>query len=144
LKIIKDKEMDQSEYTSTYNKQNGRFLKGNVPANKGRSWSEWMPKKAQKKILANLDRVRPKGGNPIIPGYNRKKVVMVTPKGNCVVFESATEAARLLNLQRRNISHCCEGKRHRCGGRWWFFFDDDRWTVQLKKIQKELEASQSI
>lgn len=136
--------MEQHDYKPTYNRLNGQFLKGNVPVNKGRSWSEWMPKKAQKKILKNLDKVRPKGGNPIIPGHNRKKVVMVTPKGNCLVFESASEAARLMNLERRNISHCCEGKRHRCGGRWWFFFDDDRWHIKLKEIQKQLKDSQSI
>ena len=136
--------MEHQSYIPTYNRLNGQFLKGNVPANKGKAWSEWMPKKAQKKILATLDRVRPKGGNPDIPGWNRKRVVMVTPKGNWAVFESATEAARLMNLNRRNISGCCEGKRHRCGGRWWFFFDDDRWPVKLREIQKELEERYQV
>ncbi len=98
-----------------------------------------MPKRAQKKILKNLDKVRPKGGNPIIPGYNRRKVVMVTPKGNWAVFESATEAARQMDLTRRNICHCCQGKRQRCGGRWWFYWEDDRWPVKLKEIQKQFE-----
>ena len=134
--------MEHKEFPrQSYNLQNGRFLKGRESFTKGKPWSEWMPKKSQKKILKNLDKVRPKGGNPNLPGCNRKKVVMVTPKGNCVVFNSATEAAEKLGLTRRNISHCCEGKRHRCGGRWWFFFDDDRWAVQLNKIQKELEDS---
>lgn len=137
--------MNQTEYQRPqYNLLNGQFLKGHTPDNKGKKWDEWMPKRAQKRILKNLDRVRPKGGNPNLPGSNRKRVVMVTPKGNWAVFESATDAAKKMNLIRRNISHCCEGKRKRCGGRWWYFADDDRWIEQLKKVQSELQVSQSI
>ena len=135
--------MENKEYKPTYNRQNGQFLKGNEPYTKGKSWSEWMPKEHQKKIRKNLDKVRPKGGNPIIPGCNRRKVVMVTPKGNWMAFESATEAARQMNLERRNITSCCAGKRHKCGGRWWFYWEDDRWPVKLREIQKELEESNS-
>lgn len=134
--------MENNEYKPTYNRLNGQFLKGHESYTKGKPWSEWMPKRAQKKILKNLDKVRPKGGNPILPGCNRRKVVMVTPKGNWAVFESATEAARQMNLTRRNICHCCQGNRYRCGGRWWFYWDDDRWPVKLREIQKELEESQ--
>ena len=131
--------MEHNEYKPTYNKLTGQFLKGHTPYSKGKSWSEWMPVEAQKRIRKNLSKIRPKGGNPSIPGSNRKKVVMVTEKGNSVVFNSATEAAEKMGLLRRNISHCCEGKRKRCGGRWWFFFDDDRWAVKLRQIQQELE-----
>ena len=135
--------MEHNEYKPTYNRLNGQFLKGHEPCNKGKPWNEWLPVEAQKKIIKNLNKVRPKGGNPIIPGYNRKKVVMVTPKGNWAVFESAAEAGRKMNLIKRNITHCCQGKRHKCGGRWWFYWDDDRWPIKLREIQKELEESNS-
>ena len=125
------------------NAQNGQFLKGHIPHNKGKKWSNYMDMRKAKRII----RIAKKNllpGNPNIGGWNKKKVVMVTSKGNWVVFESATEAASKMGLERRNISHCCEGKRQRCGGRWWFFFDDDRWITQLRMIQKELENSQAI
>ena len=41
------------------NKQNGRFLKGHVPANKGKKWSDYMGKRAMKRAAKgwkNLDK----------------------------------------------------------------------------------------
>lgn len=131
------------DYRNYYNRQNGQFLKGHIPHNKGKKWTDYMDMRKAKKII-RIGKKNLVPGNNNIGGWNKKKVVMVTPKGNRAVFESATDAAEKMGLIRRNISHCCEGKRRRCGGRWWFFFDDDRWITQLRKIQKELENSQAI
>lgn len=131
------------DYRNYYNRQNGQFLKGHIPHNKGKKWSEYMDMRKARRII-RIAKKNLQHGNPNIGGWNKKPVVMVTPKGNWVVFNSATEAAEKMGLIRRNISHCCEGKRNRCGGRWWFFFDDDRWPKQLRKIQRELEDSQAI
>ena len=35
------------------NKQNGQFLKGHVPANKGKKWSDYMGKRAMKRAAKN-------------------------------------------------------------------------------------------
>lgn len=37
------------------------------------------------------------------------------------IFDSASDAARELSLQRPNISRCCEGKMHTTGGYHWEF-----------------------
>ena len=116
-----------------YNLLNGQFLKGHESYTKGKPWKEWMPKDKQKKILRNLDKVRPKGGNPDLPGSNRRKVVCINKDGEWVTYKSATTAAEILSLQRRNICHCCQGKRKRCGGYRWFYFADDSWTKIVTK-----------
>lgn len=115
------------------NAMNGRFLKGHVPHNRGKSWEEWMDmRKARKIKRIAMRNLRP---NMSIGGWNRRKVVLVTDDGKWVSFESATEAAQVMNLNRRNIAHCCEGKRKRCGGYRWFYFDDDRWTRLVNREQ---------
>lgn len=126
--------MDHSEYTRPqYNLLNGRFLKGHIPYSKGKKWDEWMPKEAQKKILKNLNKIRPKGGNPNLPGANRKRVVCINADGEWVTYKSATTAAEILSIARRNICACCNGKRKHCGGFRWFYWDDDEWTKWVKR-----------
>lgn len=126
--------MDNSEFKRPkYNLLNGQFLKGNEPYTKGKPWSEWMPKRAQKKILKNLDKVRPKGGNPNLGGHNRRKVVCINADGEWVTYKSATAAAQILSLERRNICSCCLGKRKHCGGYRWFYWDDDSWIKLVKR-----------
>lgn len=41
------------------------------------------------------------------------------------IYESASEAARDLNLQRPNISRCCEGKLNTIGGYHWEFVKEE-------------------
>ena len=126
--------MDHAEFKgANYNLLNGQFLKGHQPYTKGKSWNEWMPKSAQKKILRNLDKVRPKGGNPNLPGANKRRVVCINAEGEWVTYRSAQSAAEMLSIQRRNICACCQGKRKHCGGYRWFYFDDDNWTKLVKR-----------
>jgi hypothetical protein len=127
--------MDHTDFKGArYNLLNGQFLKGNEPYTKGKKWSEWMPKHKQRKIRKNLDKVRPKGGNPNLGGQNKRKVVCLTDEGEWLMtYNSAASAAAALSLNRRNICHCCQGKRKHCGEYRWFYFDDDSWAKFVKR-----------
>lgn len=51
---------------------------------------------------------------------NSKPVVQCTKDMIFVTeYKSATEAAKFNGFNRRNISHCCEGKRKTCSGYIW-------------------------
>lgn len=112
------------------NLRTGTFLKGHIPHNKGRKWTDWMDmRKARKVLRIGMKNLK---GRSDIGGWNKKPVVVVTQDGRWGVFESAASAARKTGLTRRNIAHCCEGKRKHCGGLRWFFFDSDEWIKLIK------------
>jgi hypothetical protein len=119
------------------NLKNGRFLPGHISHNTGKKWDEWMPKEKQARVLEigkkNL-RV-----NPNIRGWNKRAVVAVNDKGIHAYCESAAEAARKLNLDRRNVTACCRGERNKCGGLRWFYYDDDRWIAYAKERRAATE-----
>ena len=114
----------------TYNPVNGQFYKGHEPFNKGLKWDDYMDMRKAKRIKKNLLLGR---GRIDIGGWNKKKVVGVKD-GKWAVFESATKASEKLGLERRNINHCCNGKRKRCGGIMWFFESSNEW---IKLINDE-------
>lgn len=113
----------------TYNPVNGQFYKGNIPFNKGLKWIDYMDmRKAKRVIRIGMQNLRVRHD---IGGWNKKSVIGIK-NGRFSVFESATKAARLLNLQRRNISSCCASKRKHCGGIAWFFEKDyERWKTLI-------------
>lgn len=100
----------------TRNKLNGRFLKGHVPANKGKTWDETMSKSSQrrcKKGWKNLE----KGhafGHPAVKnaGRCRKQTVAVTDDGRFFVFGYLGAAAEW--LQRKTGEPCCRENIGRC------------------------------
>lgn len=107
-----------------YRKSNGQFPKGNIPANKGKKWDEWLTKEQQEKILSGMKHI----GRKDIGGWNRKAIAGV--KGDKVVFfESSKDAEGKLGICARNIRSVCAKKRHQAGGIKWFFADD----VELKQ-----------
>lgn len=95
-------------------RNNGRFVKGMIPHNKGKKWDEWMDGRKKKKVLKNLE-VRREHGNPDLPGWNRKAIIAIK-EGKEYWFESSMMAAKKMNLCGRNIRHVAEGKRKSCGG----------------------------
>ena len=113
------------------NFRTGRFLKGHIPFNKGIKWSDYMDPATAERILAigmkNLH------GRMDIGGWNKRAVMAILDDGRYFWFESATAAAKATGLTRRNISHCCAGKRTHCGRFRWFFFDDEKWTELIKR-----------
>lgn len=115
-----------------YNPITGRFLKGIIPHNKGKKWEDYMDMRKAKRVkrigMQNLK------GNPNIGGWNKKQVIGIKENRIIGVFESATKAAERTKLIRRNISHCCEGKRKHCGGiRWFFEADIERWINYVQQ-----------
>lgn len=113
------------------NFKTGTFLKGHIPHNKGKKWSEWMDMRKARKIIRigmkNLNK-----GRSDIGGWNKRPVVAVTADGRWFPFDSAADAARKTGLIRRNISHCCQGKRKHCGRFRWFYFDSNEWIKLVK------------
>ena len=108
------------------NWKTGQFLKGHIPFNRGKKWSDYMDGRKAKRIkrigMKNLK------GRSDIGGWNKKPVVCVLDDGRWFVFESATKAAEQTGLIRRNITGCCQGKRKHCGKYRWFYFDSNEWT----------------
>ena len=141
------------------NKQTGRFLKGHVPANKGKKWSDYMGKRAMKRAAKgwkNLDLHRNKNGRSDVAGRCRKQVVAVMDDGRWLVFPYVGAAAEWLgNCNRENIGRCCrcnESKKvckhdwrpnqpkgasrvntdHKYMGIRWYFETDNVWTEKIK------------
>lgn len=139
------------------NKITGRFLKGHVPANKGKKWSEFMSKRAQRRSAKgwkNLDLHRRR---PDTAGRSPKQVVAVFDDGQFLVFPYIGEAAKWLgDGSRENIGRCCrenasrkvckndwrKGQRkgasrvntdHRYMGIRWYFESDDVWTTKITR-----------
>lgn len=106
------------------NPVNGQFLKGHIPFNKGKKWSEWMDGRKQRRVLKiGAKNLR---NNFQIGGWNARKVVAL--KGiEFYVFDSAVHAAKVTGATRRNICHCCNKQRKHCSGFEWFFEDDNAW-----------------
>ena len=140
------------------NKQTGRFLKGHVPANKGKKWSDYMGKRAMKRAMKGWKNVishRPKT-RPDTAGRCRKQVVAVMDDGSWLVFPYVGAAAKWLgDGNRENIGRCCrcnESKKvckhdwrpnqpkgasrvntdHRYMGIRWYFESDNVWTEKIK------------
>ena len=109
---------------------NGQFLKGHKPHNKGKKWDDYMDmRKARKIKRIGKQNLR---GRLDIGGKNKKQVIGIKDGKIIGVFESATKAAEILGLIRRNISHCCNGKRNRCGKIQWFLeSENSKWFKYL-------------
>jgi len=112
--------------------KNGRFVKGSIPHNKGKKWSDYMDMRKGKRVIRRNLTNR---GNPNLPGANRKAVVMIKDNRLIAVFSSAMKASETTNLIRENISKCCRKLRRSHGGYKWFYETDfENWK---KEIQNE-------
>lgn len=103
-----------------YNPTNGQFLKGHVPFNKGKKWSEYMDmRKARRIIRIAKKNLRP---NMDIGGQNKKEVIAKDADGNIVGwFDSSVDAMRKTGIQAENIRKVCRGERKTAGGFRWEF-----------------------
>lgn len=75
----------------------------------------------------------PNGYNQTSGGYSgqgelfRKPVLQYDLKGNFIQeFESASEAARQLNVFKSNLTAACRGESTQCGGFQWKYKDSDK------------------
>lgn len=119
---------------------NGRFLKGSTPANKGKTWDEYMSKRAQKRAARgwrNLEKYRPRGG----PGRPKRSIIAVTDDGRFAVFPFSRLAAEWCGGNRDNVLRCCRlnalGNHgnfdHRYNGVRFYFEDGDVWIGKINK-----------
>lgn len=131
----------------------GRFLKGHVSANKGKTWSEWMSKRGQRRARKgwkNLDLHRNKNGRADTAGRARKQVIAVMDDGRWLVFSYIGAAAEWCKGNRENIGRCCRQNQnrptlhdthgkptgkvntdHRYMGIRWYFETDGIWTQKI-------------
>ena len=136
------------------NNQTGRFLKGHVPANKGKKWNDYMGKRAMKRAArgwANLDKHRNKNGRPDTAGRCRKQVIAVMDDGKWFQFNYLGDAAKWIGGSRCNVGRCCrcnQSKKvlkkpwghssgkvntdHRYMGIRFYFESDNVWTTKIK------------
>ena len=146
----------QPEFTGR-NFVTGRFMKGHVPANKGKTWDEYMSKRSQRKARKgwkNLDTHRPTS-RPDTAGRCRKPVIAVLDDGSFCYFGHIGDAALWIGGSRENVGRCCRenaskrkllrpwGKTsgrnaptntdHRYKGVRWYFETDNEWMTKVKR-----------
>lgn len=105
-----------------YNPVNGQFLKGHIPHNKGKKWSDYMDGRKAKRVK----RIATKNLRPRmdIGGWNKKPIVALDDNNNIVAwFESASEAQRKTGIASPNIRKACLGERKHAGGFKWEYYE---------------------
>ena len=123
-----------------YNTKNGRFLKGHTPTNKGKKWSEYMPKRSQRRCRKgwiNIVKYRPTK-RPDVAGRCRKPVIAVTDDGKWCVLPFIGAAGKWCGGNRENVRRCCilNGKHlkntdHKYKGVRWYYESDNNWTTKI-------------
>lgn len=109
-------------------RNNGRFMKGCTPWNKGLSWEQqgWTPER-KKKIVEQLRINKSKNTYTNTSDHLKHPVIQMDEYGNRLHwYESSEAAARKLGITGRNIRKVCDGQRHTCGGYYW------RWDERFK------------
>ena len=130
------------------NKQNGQFLKGHTPHNKGKRWSDYMGKRAMKRAMKGWQNVishRPKM-RPDTAGRCRVPVVAVRDDGTWCVLPYVGAAGEWVGGCRENVRRCCQCNRarhvnkktgavntdHRYMGIRFYYESDNIWTTKIK------------
>ena len=133
----------------------GRFMKGHVPANKGKKWQQYMSKKSMRQAMKgwkNLNLHRNKNGRADTAGRCRKKVIAVLDDGKWLVFDYLKPAADFVGGNRENVGRCCRqnemrkelrnthGKakgvintEHRYKGVRFYFESDNVWMEKINE-----------
>jgi hypothetical protein len=112
------------------NPQNGRFLKGHEPWNKGKKAKDYMSAEAMERMLKGLEKGRV--GNTIMCGWNKKPVVAIKEGKVVGFFESASKAGKELNIQDRNIRSVCDKRRKTAGGMQFFWAVNNEYLKYVK------------
>lgn len=140
--------------TTGRNAVTGRFMKGHTPANKGKHWSDYMGKRAQKRAMKgwkNLDTHRPTT-RPDTAERCRKEVIAVLDDGRWLYFSHLKAAAEWCGGSRENVGRCCRenharrplnkpwGKPtgkvntdHKYMGIRFYFESDNVWTTKIRQ-----------
>lgn len=113
---------------------NGRFLKG---CNECKGKKKHFSKKGKKKILENLKKAQQAIGKKWT--NNGRKVIGIRPDKSFIVFPSANEAERRLDLCHAVVSNRCSGKTTNrfIGGFYWYWESDNSWVDFLNSLNNE-------
>lgn len=130
-----------------HNPINGQFLKGHVPFNKGKKWSDYLKKRSMKRCAkgwVNLRKYQPKT-RPDNCGRCRKAVIAVMDDGRWVYLPYIGAAGEWIGGSRENVRRCCnenlkaESKQrrknnsdHKYKGVRFYFESDNKWTTKIK------------
>lgn len=126
----------------SYNPTNGQFLKGHVPHNKGKRWSDYMGKRKQKRASKGWTNIiEHRGpGNICLAEQSKTQVIAVGRNGDWLIFPSCTEAAKWCGSTASNVSRCCRwnqcGHKHtdyKCKGVRFYYEKENTW---INKIQR--------
>lgn len=128
----------------------GKFLKGNVPHNKGKKWSEWMDGRKQRKVRRLIRSYpRPKQRSDS-SGRPKRPIIAVLKDGQFVFFPSINAAARWAGVYLVNIYNCARLNRmrnrnthrkvtaevrtdHHYKGIRFYYEDDPIWMTKIKR-----------
>ena len=95
----------------TTDPKTGRFLPGHVPTNKGKTWGDYMTKRAQRRAAKgwkNCEIGHAYGSKrPDTAGRCRKPVVAITDDGTLHAFSFIGHAALWCGGSRENVGRCC-------------------------------------
>ena len=132
-----------------YNVKTGRFMKGHVPHNKGKKWSDYMSKKAQRRAAKgwkNLEKYRP-ATRPDTAERCRKEIIAVEDNGTWHYFPCIGSAAQWCGGLRSNVGRCCRCNKnrhvsrktgkvntdHKYMGYRFYFESDNIWTTKIRQ-----------
>ena len=129
----------------TRSKVNGQFLKGHVPANKGKTWDEFMSKRGQRKARKgwkNLEIGHAKGRpHDYNAGRCRKPLIGITDDGKVHFFSYSVPAATWVNGERGNVNRCArlnstskKNTDHKYKGVRWYFENSNVWIKKSKSV----------
>lgn len=124
------------------NAQTGQFLPGSTPHNKGKHWSDYMGKRAQKRAARGWQNIadhRGPGNTGRLGEQSQTQVVAVGYRGNWLVFPSCTKAAEWVGSTASNISRCCRWNKERrktadykVKGIRFYYENDNIWTTKIQ------------
>lgn len=120
------------EVTPKTRDSKGRFLKG---CNECKGRKKHFSEEAKKKLLENLKKAHKATGRKWT--NNGRKVVGIRDDGRVLVYPSASEAERRLNLCHGVISNRCSGKtvNRFIGGFCWYWENDERWVEYVNGLE---------
>lgn len=116
----------------TRNAVNGRFMKGHIPFNKGKKWTDYMDMRKAKRVKRiGMKNMIP--GNKTTSSRNAKPVVAILDGKIKGIYRSSYHASRLTGICSCSIRLCCSKKRKSAGGYKWFWERDNSWLELIKQ-----------
>lgn len=118
---------------------NGRFMKGHIPANKGKKWSEYLSRRAQRGSAKGWKNLELHRHRPPNAGRAPKPVVAIMDDGRFKILPSLREAGEWCGGHWENVGRCCRENAlrhvntdHRYKGIRFYFMSDDSWICKRK------------